>query len=134
MLGAIETLQVRHPGLRIKLSQGSEQVGRKVDHKEGEADSIGHRSLFDGHEILQTEVLLGVSEGELDLEAQAIVLHDLLGSKGQVAGKEDHMSFAPARQVSAHEDYDVDGVGKEFMQAVGMIALCHIIALRHAAK
>src|SRR5579871_6121139 len=66
MASTIPTLEVRNPGAHNLGAQRAQQVTRQVDQKEGQAHRIGYRSLFDAHEVLQTEVLLGIPEGKLN--------------------------------------------------------------------
>src|SRR5258708_3966582 len=62
MLPAIVTSQIIDSRTGKSPAQRQEQILRKVDHKQGEANGVFHRSLFDAHEILQTEVLLSLSD------------------------------------------------------------------------
>ncbi len=52
---------------------GQQDVG-KVDHQEGQTDGVADSGLRNVHEIFETEILLGIAEIELNLEAQGIVI------------------------------------------------------------
>jgi hypothetical protein len=46
---------------------------------------------LDRHEIVKPPILLGVAEVELQLEAELIVVNDLMTGQGQVAAEEDNV-------------------------------------------
>ena len=45
-----------------------------VDHEQGQVSGVGHSGWGGVHEVVETPILLGVPEVELDLEPQAIIV------------------------------------------------------------
>src|SRR5579871_5611767 len=109
---AIPTLEVRYPGLRIVQAQRTQQMARKVDHKQREVHGVGDGSLLDPHEVLQPKVPLGVPERKLDLEPQRVIVDQGCCAQEQVGAEEDHVPLAPAPQVPPVEDDHVQQAGE----------------------
>ena len=128
----IEGFQVVDARTRIRGAQAVEQVARQVDHKEGEAHCVVDRELFDAHEVLQTKVLLGVSEGKLDLEPQGIIVDESQGLQAQIAAEQNHMPHPSACQMGAHDNNDVEQIGKVLVQTGPLIHLGAIVAFGRA--
>src|SRR5258707_12895924 len=99
MARPIEGFQVIDACSRIRGAQGVEQVSRQVDHKEGETHRVVDGDLFCAHEVLQTEVLLGVAKSKLDLEPQRIIVDQCQGIQAQITAEENHMSYPLAWQM-----------------------------------
>jgi hypothetical protein len=58
------------------LAHRSHQDLGQVDHQHRQVGTVVDRRWLDHHEVFQAPVLFGVSEVELDLEAQAIVIDE----------------------------------------------------------
>jgi hypothetical protein len=105
----------------IRRAQPIEQVGREVDQEERETHRVLDRDLFYPHEILQAKVVLGISKGKLDLEAQLVIVEELLRLQRKVAAEQHHVPHALGLQVRLYHDDDVDRVGKELMQTARLL-------------
>ena len=92
----------------------------EIDHKEGKANGIGDRRLFDIHEILQAPELFGISEIELDLESELVVVNELVISKVQITAEEDDMGPFLRREIGLDDDDHVQRVGKRLVEHWGL--------------
>src|SRR5438874_6002825 len=132
MLPAIVASQIINSRTGKSPAQMPQQILGKVGHKEREADGVFHTSLFDAHEILQTEVLLGLSESKLDLEPQRIIVDEGRGLQSKIAAKQHHMTKTPARHVGLYQNNDVESLCKILVQAAHLIHIGSIALLRVA--
>ena len=62
-------LEVKNAEIGFALAVRLEQHRGKVDHEESEIDGVGDSLLRDIHKILQSPILFGIAEVELNLEA-----------------------------------------------------------------
>jgi hypothetical protein len=67
--------QVQHAKFRIGFAKWPQEHGAEVHHEESQIGRIGDRPFFDIHKVIQSPVLFGIPEIELDLEPQAVVVH-----------------------------------------------------------
>ena len=94
-----------------------------VDHAERQIGGIGDGRLFDIHEILEAPVLLGVPEVELDLEAQGVVVDDLIIGLVAITAEQNGMGAGACLAVGLNDDHNVQRLGKEFMQGAELVDL-----------
>src|SRR5712692_148305 len=92
-----------------------------VDQEQGEVSRIVHGGLLDIHKILKAPILLGVSEIELNLEAQAVIIDKLRVTQIQIAAKEHDMGAFLGLEVRFHDDDDIKWLSKLFVQHLGLI-------------
>ncbi len=59
----------------------------QVNHEQREIGGVGDGGWRDVHEVFQTPELLGISEIELDLEPEPIVVNHVVVGQGRVARK-----------------------------------------------
>jgi hypothetical protein len=104
--------QIQHTELRVTLSILPEKDGTEIHHEERQVGGIGHRFLFDIHEVTQTPILLGVTEVELDLKAQGVVIIKFLVRQFQVGAEQNHMGLLLCRKVGFQNHHDIDREGK----------------------
>ena len=71
----------------------------QIDHEEGKVDGIGDSGLFHIHKIIQTPILFGVTEVELDLEAECIEVNYLLVIQCQVGAEQQDMSLSASGEI-----------------------------------
>ena len=83
--------QIQDTELWIVLSIMLEKDSTEVHHEEGQVGGIGDRFFFDVHKIIQAPVLLGVTEIELDLKAQGVVVIQFLVRQFQIGAEQNHM-------------------------------------------
>ena len=84
--------EVKNTKARIMFSIRLKHDLRKVDHEKREVDGIGNSLWFDSHKIVQSPMLFGVTEVELNLKAQTVKIHNLLSSKVKISGEKHNMS------------------------------------------
>ena len=77
--------QIQNTKLRIVFSKTPQQDGTEVHHEERQIGGIGDSLFFDIHKIIQTPILLGVAEIELDLKTQGVVIIEFFIGQLQVA-------------------------------------------------
>ncbi len=85
--GSIVKFEVKDTELRLLLAIGRQQRRRQVDHEEGQVDGIGHRGRGHIHEVFQTPRLFGITEIELNLKAQTVIVADVVGGQAQIGAK-----------------------------------------------
>ena len=66
-------------------------------------------------------MLFGVTEVELDLETEAVVVNQLVIGQLQVAAEQDDMRPSARLQVSLEDDHDVQRLAKLFMKQFCLI-------------
>src|SRR5690606_39735135 len=101
----------------IILTEGTQKQLADIDHKEREVGGIGDRCLLNIHKILQAPVLFGVAEIELQLEAQAVVVNELLMAQVQVGAKENDMSASLGSELGLDDDDDIEWFGELLMRS-----------------
>ena len=86
-VGAEVVFEIDDAEVRVLLAMGGEQNGGQVDHEEGQVDGVGDRHIRDIHKVFETPILLGITEIELNLEAQTVVIGDLGGGQAHIGAK-----------------------------------------------
>src|SRR5262252_4084457 len=85
----------------------SPETVRDIDHEQCQIRRIGDSCGGDVHEVFQAPVLFGIPEVKLDLEPQAIVVHEGRISQVQVTAEQDDMGAGLGAQVRLGEDDDI---------------------------
>ena len=65
-MAAESGFQVRHTRVAMLLAKINEKALSDIDLEQRQVSLISHRNLFDAHEVIQAQVLFGVTEIELD--------------------------------------------------------------------
>ena len=92
-----------------------------VHHEQREVGRIVHGGRLDIHEVLQAPILLGVSEIELDLEAQAVIIDQLFVTQLQIAAKEHDMGAFVGLEVRFHDNDNIEQLSKLFVQHLDLV-------------
>ena len=98
-------------------------TAERLTMKNAEINGIGHGHRLDIHEIIQAPVLLGITEVELNLEAQRVVINDLVSGQVKVGAEQHHMTTFSRFEMGFDDDHDVERIGKrrvEDRQLVGV--------------
>ena len=93
----------------------------EIDHEESQVGRLSDGGLFDIHEVLQPPVLLGVTEGELDLEPQGIVVDDLCVRQVEITAEQNGVGASPGCAIGFDDEDDIKRLGKELMQSIELI-------------
>lgn len=109
-----------------RLCQGSTEI----DHEEREIGSIGDSVFFHIHEIFETPELFGVSEIELDLEAQAVELDDLVISLFQIRGEQNDMRLGGCLEISFDDKHHIQREVELLVDELALIHLCVQVLFR----
>ena len=92
-----------------------------VHHEQRYVGRIVHGCRLDIHEVLQAPLWLGVSDIELDLEAQAVIIDQLRVTQIQIAAKEHDMGAFVGREVRFHDDDDMKRLSKLCAHHLGLV-------------
>ena len=99
----------------------SEISGYEPD-EQGQVRRIGDSAWHGVHEVFQAPMLFGVTEVELDLETEAVVVNQRVVGQLQVAAEQDDMRPGARRlQGSLDDDHDVQQLVKLFMKQFCLI-------------
>ena len=69
----------------------SPEAVRHIDHEQRQIRRIGDACWRDVHEVLEAPVLFGIPEVKLNLEPQAIVVHERRIGQVQITAEQDNM-------------------------------------------
>ena len=103
------------------LTHVSLETVRHIDHEQRQVGRIGDASGGDVHEVFQTPVLFGVTEVELDLEAQAVVVPQRVVGELQVTAEQDDMCLGLRVQIRLDDDDHVQRLCELFVQQLGLV-------------
>ena len=86
-----------------------------IDHEHRQIRTIIDWPCVDIHEVFESPVLFRVSKIELQLEAQAIIVDQVLIPQRQITTEEHHMSGLVSLQLCFDDDDNVQHLGKLLM-------------------
>lgn len=92
-----------------------------VDHEHRESGRIGHRWGLNVHDVFPPPDLFGVADVELQLEVEALVVHEFLPVQCPIATTERHMGALVRRQVPREDDHHVEWLGKLFVSDLQLV-------------
>lgn len=92
-----------------------------VDHEQGEVRRIVHGGLLDIHKVLKAPILLGVSDIELHVAAQAVIIDKWRVTQIQIAATEHDMGAFLGREVRWHDEDDMQWLSTLCVQHLGLI-------------
>ena len=87
----------------------------QVDHKHSQVGRITNRSLGDIHKVFQPPELFSITEIELDLEPEAVIVNQFIISQLQVTTEQDHKGAGLGFEIEFVDDDYIELVGKEFV-------------------
>ena len=122
-------LEVKNAEIRFALAVRLEQHREEVDHEESEIDGVGDSLLRDIHEILQSPILFGIAEVELNLEAQAVIIDQLPRRQAQVGAEQQDMRPFAVLTVRFDQHHQVEGIGKIFVHHRQLVSFNQYIPL-----
>ena len=99
------------------LTDGKSALLRYIDPEQRQVRRSGAPWWGEGHEVFQAPVLFGIPEVELDLEPQAIVVHEWRVGQFQVTAEQDDMGTGLGAQVGLGDDDDIQGLRVCFRRA-----------------
>ena len=92
-----------------------------VHHEQREVGRIVHGGLLDRQKILAAPILLGVSEIDLALEAQAVIIDKWLRAPIQIAAQAHGMGMSLSLEVRFHDENYIERPSKLFGQHLGLV-------------
>jgi len=98
-----------------------QQGMRYIDHEQRQVECIGERDFLDVHEIFQPPMLFGIPEIKLDLEAQAVVIDELVKGKLTVTAEQVHVGEGTRLQVDLGDDNHIEWLRKSLVQHLRLI-------------
>jgi hypothetical protein len=120
-VGAEPGFQVEEAAGWITLANVPQASVRHIDHEPRQVRCIRDGGVGDVHEVFQAPVLCGVTDVALNLEAQAVVVLELVVGEFQVAAEEDDRGPGVRMQVGLDDDDDMQRVRERFVEQWGLV-------------
>src|SRR5215475_14804776 len=86
---------------------GSPEIVGYIDHEQGQIRRIGDPCGGDVHEVFQAPVLFGIPKVKLNLEPQAIIVHEVGIGEVRVTTEQDDMSPRLGAKIGLGDDDDI---------------------------
>lgn len=120
-VGAEPGFQVEEATGGITLANVTQEVGRHLDHEQRQVRCLRDGGCGDVHEVFQAPVVFGLTAVDRNLEAQAVVVLELVGGEGQVAAEEDDMRPGVRLQGGLDDDDDRQRVRALLVEPWGLV-------------
>ena len=98
----------------------SPETVRHIDHEQREIRRMRDPSGGEIHEVFQAPVLFGLPEVQLDLEPQAVIVHEWCVGQIQVTAAQDDVGLGLGAQVGLGEDDDIHRLYALLVEQLGL--------------